>query len=140
MIHKATKLFATLALLTVGAVTFAQEYDDPAEQKKFDESLEKSVEHYETILNLEDWQVFYVDSIMRHDFTALREEFNELSKAKVSNADIYVQVQDKWQEQMYNAFRKVLDDEQWTKYLKAGAARDKKARDKRAAKLQGKQN
>ena len=35
---------------------------------------------------------------------------------------------------IYVAMRKVLNDEQWAKYEKAGAARDKKARDKRAAK------
>ena len=29
---------------------------------------------------------------------------------------------------------KILDEDQWTKYLKMGAAREKKARDKRKAK------
>ena len=37
-------------------------------------------------------------------------------------------------EQMYQALRKVFDDKQWTKYLKSGAARDKKMRDKRMKK------
>ena len=37
-------------------------------------------------------------------------------------------------EQIYNAFSKVFDEDQWAKYLKQGAAREKKARDKRAAK------
>ena len=38
------------------------------------------------------------------------------------------------QEQIYQAMHKVFNEEQWEKYLKSGAARDKKARDKRAAK------
>ena len=50
--------------------------------------------------------------------------------------DLYNQIQDKWMEQMYNAFEVVLDEPQWNRYLKAGAAREKKARDKRAAKRQ----
>ena len=52
----------------------------------------------------------------------------------MSNVDIYQTTQDKWAEQIYNALQKVFDEDQWAKYLKSGAARDKKARDKRAAK------
>ena len=58
----------------------------------------------------------------------------KLQTAKVENTDLYLGVQDKWMEQMYNSLQKVFNEEQWDKYLKAGAARDKKARDKRAAK------
>ena len=39
-------------------------------------------------------------------------------------------------EKNYNALHAILNEEQWTKYLKTGAARDKKARDKREAKRQ----
>ena len=52
----------------------------------------------------------------------------------MSNADIYQVTQDKWAEQVYVSLQKVFTEEQWNKYLKSGAARDKKARDKRAAK------
>ena len=65
---------------------------------------------------------------------ALRVELKSLQAAKMSNADVYQQVQDKWAEQIYVALQKVLDEKQWAKYLKNGAAREKKARDKRAAK------
>ena len=78
--------------------------------------------------------MFYVDSILTHDYQAMRDELMVKSAAKVSNTDIYVQIQDKWMEQIYNAFSKVFDEDQWAKYLKQGAAREKKARDKRAAK------
>ena len=88
----------------------------------------------ERILELEDWQSFYVDSILTHDYDALRVELKSLQAAKMSNADVYQQVQDKWAEQIYVALQKVLDEKQWAKYLKNGAAREKKARDKRAAK------
>ena len=39
-------------------------------------------------------------------------------------------------EQMYQSFSKVFNEEQWDKYLKAGAQRDKRLRDKREAKRQ----
>ena len=104
------------------------------EIKQMREAIDQTVENYERIPELEDWQSFYVDSILTHDYDALRVELKSLQAAKMSNADVYQQVQDKWAEQIYVALQKVLDEKQWAKYLKNGAAREKKARDKRAAK------
>jgi hypothetical protein len=47
-------------------------------------------------------------------------------------------ISDKWEDETYNAFRKILTDEQWKKYLKGGASRAKKARELRAKKREGK--
>lgn len=134
MNYKFTKLFLTLAFLTIGICGVCQDPEDPEVMKQFDEAMEKQVEQMTSSLKLEDWQVFYADSILRHDFIAMRDEMQALGKARVANPDIYQQVQDKWSEQMYNSFHKILNEEQWAKYLKAGAAREKKARDKRAEK------
>ncbi len=72
----------------------AQEQLTPEEkEKKFYEFIEKEVERYESTLKLESWQVFYVDSILTHDYRAMQEE-----------------------------------------YLKSGAGREQKARERRAAK------
>ncbi len=109
----------------------------PEEQeKKMSEFIQKEVDRLEMTLKLEDWQVFYVDSILNHDYRAMQEEVNSLSSAKVSNYDIYTKASDKWAENIYVAFRKVLNDDQWSKYLKSGAAREKKAREKRKAKME----
>ena len=78
--------------------------------------------------------MFYVDSILTHDYNAMRDELMVKSAAKVASSDVYVQIQDKWMEQIYNSFSKVFDNDQWAKYLKQGAGREKKARDKRADK------
>ena len=114
------------------AFAFAQEEAD--EEKLFQESMEKEISRLEQSLDLEDWQVFYVDSILIHDTTAMRDELKALRDAKVSNTNVYIQTQDKWTEKMYQAYKKIFDEKQWEKYLKSGAARAKKARDKRAAK------
>jgi len=120
-------------LLSLAA--FAQGPGSPEEEKKkLDEAIDTQLEHLTSSLDLEDWQVFYIDSIMRHDFHAMREEVMELSSSRVANTDLYYMVQDKWSEKMYNAIQAVLNEEQWAKYLKSGAERDKKTRDKRAAK------
>ena len=64
----------------------------------------------------------------------MMEESRALAANKVENYDLYQIISDKWEENTYNAFQKVLDEEQWKKYLKQGAARAKKNRDVRAAK------
>lgn len=134
--YKAIKFFGITALLLLPLWVWAQQQPQSEEEeiKQLREAVDKTVESYENLLDLEDWQSFYVDSILTHDYDALRLELKALRNAKVANTDIYVQAQDKWAEQIYNSLQKVFNEEQWTKYLKSGAAREKKSRDKRAAK------
>ena len=135
MRYKAIKFFGISVLLLLPLRAGAQQPPSEEEQaKQLRETIDRTIENYEKLLGLEDWQTFYVDSILTHDYEALRTELKGLQTAKISNSDVYQQVQDKWAEQIYVAMQKVLDEPQWQKYLKAGAARDKKARDKRAAK------
>ena len=135
--YKAIKFFGIAALLLLPFLAGAQQPQSEEEElKQLREVIDKTVAAYETQLRLEDWQSFYVDSILTHDYDALRLELKALREAKVSNVDIYQTTQDKWAEQIYNALQKVFDEDQWAKYLKSGAAREKKSRDKRAAKRQ----
>ena len=135
--YKAIKFFGIAALLLLPFLAGAQQPQSEEEElKQLREIIDKTVANYETQLRLEDWQTFYVDSILTHDYDALRLELKALRDAKVSNTDIYQTTQDKWAEQIYNAMQKVFTEEQWNKYLKSGASREKKARDKRAAKRQ----
>ena len=132
---KKITLILVIALLAGGLTARAQEQKTPEQkEKEFYEAIEKEVERYRDQLDLDIAQEFYVDSILTHDYKALQDEYARMSAAKVSNSDLFYDVQDKWMESIYVAMRKVLNDEQWAKYEKAGAARDKKARDKRAAK------
>ena len=126
---------AVLATLSFPCALHAQELGSETDEQ-LREVIEHQIETYTDLLDLEYWQVFYVDSIMTHDYTALTAELQELSDSKVTNTEAYERVQDKWAEQMYNAYREVFNDQQWQKYLTAGAARDKKARDKREARRQ----
>ena len=129
------KFFGLLAAFLFPLCAFAQSKGGPQdEEKQMRKAIDASIENLSTLLKLEDWQVFYVDSIMTHDYEAMTQEINVLRDAKMSNQDAYIMVQDKWSEKMYQAFRGIFNDEQWTKYLKSGAGREKKARDKRALK------
>lgn len=118
----------------------AQEQPLTPEQraKKLREAIDKMVENYEESLQLEDWQAFYADSILTHNMEERNKEMEALMANKVENYDIYTMIGDKWDEETYIAFQKILTEEQWKKYLKTGAARAKKSRDLRAARREGK--
>ena len=130
------KLFlaAIVSLISMMPLAAQNQMSPEEKEKKLSEFIQKEVDKFETSLKLEDWQVFYADSILNHDYRAMQDELDELMEKKVSNADIFAQTSDKWSEKIYDAMHKILYEEQWTKYLKMGAAREKKARDKRKAK------
>lgn len=134
MIYKSMKISLVLLALFASVSAFAQQPTSPEEQeRKLYDAIQEQVDRYAENLGLDDWQIFYVDSILTHNVMAIQEEFSSMQKAKVANPELYYDIQDKWNEETYNSLQKILDEEQWVKYLKQGAARDKKARDKRAA-------
>ena len=121
-------------LMPLAARAQQQPLTPEQEEKKMREGIEQLVLHYEETLDLEIWQTFYVDSILVHNYTAMSEETKALAENRVENAELYQMISDKWENATYDAFRKILDDAQWKKYLKGGASRAKKSRDIRAAK------
>ena len=133
--HRFLRSFAVCLCLLAGFSFSAEAQEQSAEEKKaekeFYESIDKEVERLTNLLELEDWQAFYVDSILTHDYKAMQDELKALSAKKVSNPDLYYEIQYKWMDTIYYAFEKYFDEDQWAKYLKSGAARDKKARDKK---------
>lgn len=125
------RLIGILALILFAAQShsaFAQQ-----QEKEMDifEHIENEADRLQRVLELEDWQVFYVDSTLKHDYTAMQAEIVELSEAKVSNRDMYIRVQDKWMEQIDATYQRIFSSEQWKAYLKQGGARAQKARAKR---------
>ena len=134
------KFFGISVVLFLSFMAFAQQppMSPEEEEKQMRTAIDAQIDEYASLLDLEDWQIFYLDSIMTHDYQAMRDELAVLNKAKVGNSDVYLNVQDKWLDQMYHSYQKIFTDEQWQKYLKSGAAREKKARDKRAAKREKK--
>ena len=117
-----------------GFETYAQQQEQP----DIFEQAEVEADRLQRLLDLEDWQTFYVDSILKHDYSAMMTELQQFQKAKVSNAAMYISVQDKWRDKIDESFRKVFNDAQWTRYLKSGAGKAQKAREKRKAKAEGK--
>ena len=90
------------------------------------------------LLDLEDWQVFYVDSTLKHDIPSMMAEYDKLRESKVNNSAMYYAVQDKWMEKIDESYRKIFNDDQWKASLKTGAGKAQKLRAKRKAKAEGK--
>ena len=131
------KLFIVAAFLFLGSfVASAQEQKQP----DIYQQAETEADRLQILLDLEDWQVFYVDSTLKHDWPAMIAESDDLRMKKVSNSSMYQAVQDKWMEQIDKTYEKIFNPEQWAAYLKTGAAKLQKAREKRKAKAQALQN
>lgn len=130
-----TAFIAVFALFLSTWNMSAQQQD---EKLDIFERAEAEADRLQRVLDLEDWQVFYVDSTLKHDFPAMMKEFEALQGSKVSNAAMYQAVQDKWMEQIDLTYKRFFTEEQWAAYLKSGAAKAQKARDKRKARSQGK--
>lgn len=126
-----TLLLSALLLQASAAVAVAQ---DQPETPDMLEIAETEADRLQRLLDLEDWQVFYVDSTLKHDFPAMNEELMELQAAKVSNSSLYISIQDKWMERIDSTYRTILTEPQWEAYLKSGAAKMQKAREKRKQK------
>ncbi len=129
------KLFIMAVCLFLGSFAASAQ-----EQKQPDiyQQAETEADRLQQLLDLEDWQVFYVDSTLKHDWPAMIAEYDGLRAKKVSNTSMYQAVQDKWMDQIDNTYRKIFNPQQWAAYLKSGAAKLQKAREKRKAKAQSK--
>ena len=131
------KIYVAVAFMSLFTVIVASAQQQPEKPDVY-EQAELEADRLQRVLDLEDWQLFYVDSTLKHDLPAMMAEIEGLRAAKVSNSSMYIAVQDKWLEHIDETYRKIFNDEQWAAYLKNGAAKAKKARDKRKAKAEGK--
>ena len=122
-------LACSLFLLVAAPAALAQQKERTPE-----EIASQEAERLETLLGLEGWQVFYVDSILQNNYSHMQAELYGLRDSKVENVDLYVSVRDKWNQLTYDAFSKVFNEDQWNRYLKSGAGKEMKLRQKRAAK------
>ena len=123
-------VYTLLILFAVAPVLAAQEPEKPKEPW---EMAEEEADRLQRVLELEDWQVFYVDSTLKHDFQGLMDEIGKLQASKVSNSSLYVAVQDKWMDRIDSTYMKIFTETQWAAYLKSGAGKAQKARAKRKA-------
>ena len=129
-------MLISISLAAVMTLAFQSEAlaQAPTKQPDVAERAELEADRLQQLLDLEDWQVFYVDSTLKHDYPALMAEYDQLGASKVNNQSLYTKVYDKWMDQIDATYKRIFTEEQWAAYLKSGAARAQKAREKRKAK------
>lgn len=130
------KTYVALAFMSL-FFCIAASAQQQSEQPDVYERAEMEADRLQRLLDLEDWQTFYVDSTLKHDLPAMMAEIEGLRAAKVSNSSMYVTIQDKWLEHIDVTYKKIFNEKQWAAYMKSGAAKAQKARDKRKQKAEG---
>ncbi len=106
-------LAASFALLFSPAL-FAQEQEMPSA----DEMAIMEVEVLEEELELDAAQIFLADSVLRHNYQALMDEFEKMKTSGMQSTNSYKTVSDKWMQKCKDAFQLFLDEQQYIKYLK----------------------
>jgi len=127
-------LTSLLALFLLAVPNLAAQ--DPQEPD-VDQIINSQLETLTRQFKLDEIQVFYVDSILQHNYPAMVEEINETRKTGASNAETFQAVSDKWMDATDNAFQQFFTEEQWQKYLKSAYGKEKKRRDKRISERGG---
>ncbi|NTV19571.1 MAG: hypothetical protein HGA83_09100 [Bacteroidales bacterium] len=89
-------------------------------QKTPIEVASEQAERLQKELNLKDYQLFLVDSVLQRNFTDLMNEVESMKVAGIQTRESYKSVQDKWTTKTDQAFEKIFDKEQFIKYLKMG--------------------
>ena len=132
---KSNILLVSLCIITfITAFQTDVSAQQPTKEPDVAERAEMEADRLQQLLDLDDWQVFYVDSTLKHDYPALMAEYDQLDASKVHNQSMYQMVYDKWMDQIDRTYKRIFSEEQWTAYLKSGAARAQKAREKRKVK------
>lgn len=106
-------LIATIVLFSANNA-FAQDDKEITPE----EYAEKQVKTLTTKLELTESQEFYVDSILTTNFVALKKAIEDLQRSGMQDPQTYRKCNEMWQEKTIAAMKKVLDEQQFIKYLK----------------------
>lgn len=122
---------AIAAILMVPAIAFSQNN----EQKDIHQMASEAADYLNRMLELEDWQVYQIDSTFLHDYGEMTRELDVIRKKGATNSDLYQQISDKWMDIIDASMQKILSPEQRARYMKVTTyGKAKRERDKRNAK------
>lgn len=104
----------TLAVLLAFNTANAQNQ----QQENPEEMAIKMANRLEIDLKLNSTQLFYVDSILRHNYTEMFADIDEARSRGSQDQQTYKTISDKWMLKTNNALKAVLDEQQYIRYLK----------------------
>lgn len=108
------KILAVSVALLLSPTLFAQEQEMPSA----DDMALMEVEVLEEELELDATQIFLADSVLRHNYQALMDEFEKMKSSGMQSTNSYKTVSEKWMQKCKDAFQLFLDEQQYIKYLK----------------------
>lgn len=90
---------------------------DPMEKSPEEMAIEQA-NRLENELNLNSTQLFYLDSILRHNYTELYAEIENARARGSQDQQTYKTLTEKWMQKTFDALKGVLDEQQYIRYLK----------------------
>lgn len=130
----AVVMSALLFILPVSARQ--QELTPEQREKKMYEAIDAEVDRLTKLLNLDEGQQFYVTMTLTDCIQARDEELKSLSASGVQNTDLYQMVIDKWMDRIDSDYESYFTQDQWKKYLRSGAEKARRTRQKRREKAE----
>lgn len=106
--------FLTAAALLCCNLANAQD----SQQKSPEEMAIEQANKLEKELNLNSTQLFYLDSILRQNYTGLYEDIENARARGSQDQQTYKTLSEKWMQKTFNALKGVLDEQQYIRYLK----------------------
>ena len=88
------------------------------EQKSPEEMAIDEANKLEKELMLNGAQLFYVDSTLRNNFMGLSDDMQALRTRGSQDMNSYNTIREKWISKTMEAFKGILDEQQYIKYLK----------------------
>ena len=120
-------LLPVACLLLASPALHAQEAQEPDMDKIINNQLDNLTRSFK----LDEVQVFFVDSILQHNYPAMMAEMEQTRKTGASNSDTFQAISDKWMDATDQAFQRFFTEDQWKRYMKSNFGREKMRRDKR---------
>lgn len=110
-------LLCLVAAFALKAAPLCAQQQQPKAPPSPAEFAEQEVSRLEKLLKLDEYQAFYVDSILQHDMQGMMDEIQEMQRAGMQEMSSFRIVQDRWRKQIEAAYQKIFTPEQWEKYL-----------------------
>ncbi|MCF0173560.1 MAG: hypothetical protein HUJ91_07545 [Bacteroidales bacterium] len=127
-----TKIFLALALCFLAAGSAFAQNENGEKPKTPEEMASAETDRLVELYKLDDHQAFRVDTLLQRVYPLYQQELEKMRSVGASSVSSYQTVIDKWLEIIDNQYEIIFTPEQWQKYLKSGAGRE---RNKRAARL-----
>lgn len=132
-----SKYIAVAALFLTLSGTLCKAQPAAQEEKEYADAVAKQVEQMIEQFKLDDYQAFKLDTLMQHYAPIYQAEIKRVKDSGAAQVASFQTVVDKWADFFDSEYQKIFTEEQWKRYLKSPAGREKKKRDKRIAAARG---